>query len=292
MKPSDIIAIIENTALPGIAASWDVSGVQVAALRQKVTSLAVMLDPAPDTLRRAADAGADFILAHHPLSMKPRFPNVCDSYFSALSLLFTRNIWLYSAHTSLDANPRGPAFWLAHALGLRDLRILEPLPEAQAGVVRAAQAARHGDTSKSPETQAAEVPGGFGFGFAGSLPEPLPYPDFCARLAVCLGKDDWQCCGPRPREVSRVGCCPGSGGGLLPEALRSGADVFITGDIKYHTALDAQAGGLRILDVGHFILEEEMMRRFADQLARELSVPVRFFAGSDPLAGERALCTS
>ena len=292
MKPYDIIAIIEKTAPPGIAASWDASGVQVAALRQEITNLAVMLDPAPDNLRRAADAGADFILAHHPLSLKPRFPNVRDGYFSALSLLFTRDIWLYGAHTSLDANPRGPAFWLAHTLGLRDLRILEPLPEAQAGSVRAAQAALPGDTAKSPATQAIESPAGFGFGFTGVLPDPLPYADFCARLAACLGKNDWRSCGPRPKEIARVACCPGAGGSLLPEALRSGADVFITGDIKYHTALDAQAGGLRILDVGHFILEEEMMRRFAEQLARELSVPVRFFAGSDPLVGERALCTS
>ena len=56
----------------------------------------------------------------------------------------------------------------------------------------------------------------------------------------------------------------------------------------YHAALDARDGGLRVLDVGHFVLEEEMMRRFAERLAAELSVPVRFFAGSDPLEGERA----
>ena len=74
----------------------------------------------------------------------------------------------------------------------------------------------------------------------------------------------------------------------MPDALRAGADVFVTGDVKYHAALDARDGGLRVLDVGHFVLEEEMMRRFAERLAAELSVPVRFFAGSDPLEGERA----
>ena len=120
----------------------------------------------------------------------------------------------------------------------------------------------------------------------------MPYTDFCAGLANLLGKNDWQGCGPRPRQVSRVACCPGAGGGMLPEVLRSGADVFITGDIKYHTALEAEAAGLRILDVGHFILEEEMMRRFAERLGRELPLPVRFFAGSDPLAGERAFSFS
>lgn len=288
MKPFDIIAIIEKTAPPGIAASWDVSGVQVAAFRQEVRSLAVMLDPALENLQRAVDAGADFILAHHPLAMKPRFPNVCDGYFAALSLLISNNIWLYSAHTSLDANPRGPVFWLAHALELRDLRILEPVPAAQAAAVRACLPLAP-EKRDDEAGQAAVAPDSFGFGFTGDLPAPVPYEEFCARLAACLGKRDWQCCGPKPRVVSRVSCCPGAGGSMLPDALRAGADVFITGDIKYHTALDAQAGGLRILDVGHFVLEEEMMRRFAERLAQVLSVSVRFFPGSDPLAGERIL---
>ena len=281
MKPIDIIKVIENTAPPGIAAAWDASGVQVAAFRPEIANLAVMLDPSPAHLRRAIDAGADFILAHHPLAMKPRFPNVLDGYFSALSLLISNNVWLYSAHTSLDANPRGPAFWLAHALGLRDLALLEPMPEARAVAGRPAQDADAG--GREPD-----APAGFGFGFTGTLPEPLEYDDFCARLAACLGKADWQACGPRPRRVSRLACCPGSGGGLVPEALRAGVDVFVTGDVKYHAALDARDGGLRVLDVGHFVLEEEMMRRFAERLGRELSVPVRFFAGSDPLEGERA----
>ena len=288
MKVFDIIKIIENTAPPGIAAAWDASGVQVAAFRPEIAHLAVMLDPCPAAMRRAIDAGADFILAHHPLAMKPRFPNVPDSYFSALSLLISNNVWLYSAHTSLDANPRGPAFWLAHALGLRDLALLEPLPEFRADVGRPAQNADAGRPAQSAGGRAADAPSGYGFGFTGALPEPLAYDDFCARLAACLGKADWQACGPRPRRVSRLACCPGSGGGLVPDALCAGADVFITGDVKYHAALDARDSGLRVLDVGHFVLEEEMMRRFADRLAAELPVPVRFFAGSDPLEGERA----
>ena len=281
MKPFDIIKIIENIAPPGVAAAWDASGVQVAAFRPEIASLAVMLDPSPGNLRRAIDAGADFILAHHPLVMKPQFPNVLDGYFSALSLLISNNVWLYSAHTSLDANPRGPVFWLAHALGLRDLALLEPLPEARAVA---------GCPARSPDAggEAADAPAGYGFGFTGTLPEPLDYDDFCAKLAVCLGKADWQACGPRPRRVFRLACCPGSGGGLVPDALRAGVDVFVTGDVKYHAALDARDGGLRVLDVGHFVLEEEMMRRFAERLAAELPVPVRFFAGSDPLEGERA----
>ena len=46
-------------------------------------------------------------------------------------------------------------------------------------------------------------------------------------------------------------------------ARLAGADIFITGDVKYHTALDTQ---LCLFDVGHHSLEEEMMRRAAIHL--------------------------
>ena len=263
MKAIDIIEIIEKHAPLGYAAPWDKSGVQVAALREEIRSVAVMLDPTLESLARAADAGADFILAHHPLSMQPRYPDRRDDYLSILSLLFKADIWLYSAHTSLDANPDGPVRWLAQELDLRSLEILEP--GAAAG----------------PAAPCC------GFGFSGLLPATLTYADFCRLLGSALGGDSWQVCGPRPERVARVACCPGAGGGLLGEAAASGADVFITGDIKYHTALEARSMGLHVLDVGHFILEEEMMRRFAATMTSVLSVPVAFVPGSDPLTAGR-----
>jgi len=264
MKVFDLISLIERTAPPDFAASWDNSGVQVAALREDISSLAVALDPSLTSIGRAVEAGADFILAHHPLSTQPRYPNRADEYLSILSLLFTRNIWLYSAHTSLDANPEGPANWLAHELGLESLEILEAT--APLG-------------PQSPVS---------GIGFSGRLSEALPYSEFCRILAAALGKDSWQACGPKPAQVFRVACCPGAGGSLLADAAGAGADVFITGDIKYHTALEAVHRGLHVLDVGHFILEEEMMRRFAGELAAALPLPVRFIPGRDPISVERA----
>ena len=299
MEPSDIIRFIEKTAPLAAATAWDVSGVQVAALRDAVSHIAVMLDPVPANIDSAIAAGADFILAHHPLSMKPRFPNRNDEYLSVLSRLFSANVWLYGAHTSLDANPRGPVLWLAHELGLRGVQILETTASGALVDEAAASCAASGKT-ESPANSSTwgskqQASGSvlqdnciWGFGFSGDLPEPLPYKEFCKVLATALGKDTWQVCGPRPDVVSRVGCCPGSGGGLATEALRAGVDVFITGDVKYHTALDAQSAGLRVLDVGHFCLEEEMMRRFAVYLKDVCGLPVSFIPSRDPLTAERA----
>lgn len=264
MKASDIIQVIESLAPLEAAASWDASGVQVAALRSEVNAVAVMLDPTLESLERAAALGADFVVAHHPLSMTPRFPNRADGYLAVLSLLLTRGMWLYSAHTSLDANPAGPVRWLSDAFGLEGVEVLEPAKVSVAGAPT------------------------YGFGFVGTLPDPLDYFDFCRKLGVILHREQWQACGPSPERVRRVACCPGSGGSMLERAVAAGADVFLTGDIRYHAALEAGPLGLRVLDVGHFLLEEEMMRLFADQLGKALPAPVTFVPARDPLLPERA----
>ena len=118
MKQSELIALIERTAPLAIAAPWDKSGVQVASARQDINRLAVCLDPTPESIRIALSGGAEMILAHHPLTMEGRFTDRLDSYHEVLSLVFRADVPLYSAHTSLDANPLGPVSWLADELGL------------------------------------------------------------------------------------------------------------------------------------------------------------------------------
>ncbi len=122
-----------------------------------------------------------------------------------------------------------------------------------------------------------------GFGEVGDLPEPMDFDAFSAlldRLLPAHARGYWTVSGPQPERVARVGYCGGSGSDLVTAAAKAGADVFITGDMKYHAAVEA---GVCVLDVGHFSLEEEMMRRFAQELSGRLSgVEVRFFVGSDP----------
>jgi dinuclear metal center YbgI/SA1388 family protein len=120
-----------------------------------------------------------------------------------------------------------------------------------------------------------------GFGVLGSLPEPLPLAEFETKLAALLGRDWWLACGPVPQTVARVAFCPGSGSSLVPLAAAAGADVFVSGEIKHHAAIEARC---LVLDVGHFLLEEEMTRRFALEIAAAVpDLQVRFFPSPDPL---------
>jgi putative NIF3 family GTP cyclohydrolase 1 type 2 len=57
------------------------------------------------------------------------------------------------------------------------------------------------------------------------------------------------------RMVRTVAICGGSGSFLLPEAIRAGANAFVTADFKYHEFFDAD-GHLVIADIGHFESEQ------------------------------------
>ncbi len=275
MLQSELIRIIEQTAPLSLMAEWDHSGVQVASARAEIGHLAVCLDPAPEQLRAAVDAGADMVLTHHPLTLRPVWTSELNGYTDALSILYRHDVPLYASHTTLDANPLGPSAWLPDELGLSDRVILEKTGSFTA-----------------PDGSLAEG----GFGCAGSLPSPLSLAELCARMRAWLPLDR-MCAVPRligdpERVIRRVAICTGSGSSLLEEAVAAGADLFITGDVKYHDALalasrhDERSPNFcptAILDVGHFSLEEEMTRRFAALLEKKLDgVTVTFLPGRDP----------
>ena len=275
MLQSELIRIIEQTAPLSLMAEWDHSGVQVASGREVIRHLAVCLDPMPEQLQAAVDAGADMVLTHHPLTMRPAFTDRRNGYTEALRILYSHDVPLYASHTTLDANPLGPSAWLADELGLTGRVILE-----KTGLFTA------------PDGTQTEG----GVGCAGELPEPVSLAALCLALRAHLPLERMcsvaRLTGDPSRLVRRVAVCTGSGSSLLEEAAAAGADVFITGDVKYHDALalfSRQNGGspdfcpMALLDVGHFSLEEEMTRRFALLLQKKLEgVTVTFLPGRDP----------
>lgn len=262
MKCRDLLNLIEEFAPPSAAAAWDNSGMQVAGEYREIKKVAVALDPDLRTVNLALDFKADFLLCHHPLSLTAQFLSQNNNYTTIARRILSSGLWLYSAHTSLDANPKGSVRWLADELTLLNLQFLEPFKPANEGESNAPQSA-------------------YGFGFVGDLPKPLAWPELLLKLKKLLPAGVWRACGPEVDLVRRVACCPGSGGDLWLNAVSLNADILITGDVKYHTALDAR---LCVLDVGHFSLEEEMMRRFMHALAnRAKNVEFTFLAADDPL---------
>ena len=110
-----------------------------------------------------------------------------------------------------------------------------------------------------------------GIGRVGELPEPMVLADFAVRVKERLGAGAVRLAGAIDRPVTRVALCGGSGAFLLRDAVREGADVLVTGDVKYHDAREAEALGIALVDAGHFATERLMVEGLARQLEAEVA---------------------
>lgn len=71
--------------------------------------------------------------------------------------------------------------------------------------------------------------------------------------------------------VQRAAVCSGSGSSLLNVFFASNADVYISGDLRYHDARAAESAGKALLDIGHFASEHLMIEPVCDYLRRQIS---------------------
>lgn len=127
-----------------------------------------------------------------------------------------------------------------------------------------------------------------GLGRIGRLPQALALQDYARQIGAALGTNSLRLVGDPERMISKVACCGGSGASLLFDAQRQGADLLVTGDIKYHDARNALELGLALVDAGHFATEEVMVAGLAEKLRAAASarhLPMEFIAsasGQDP----------
>ncbi|MCX4359866.1 Nif3-like dinuclear metal center hexameric protein [Mucispirillum schaedleri] len=76
------------------------------------------------------------------------------------------------------------------------------------------------------------------------------------------------------KPFSRFGVCTGSGASLWKDALNKGVNVLLTGDLKYHDALDAYEAGVCIIDATHQATEEIYMHRLSEIIKKQFNIEV------------------
>ena len=84
------------------------------------------------------------------------------------------------------------------------------------------------------------------------------------------------------KKAGRIAACPGSGMSLWREAVDAGCDTIVTGDVKYHPAMEAFENGLNVVDLGHYGTESIIVGPFAERLGRLLKgVEISPYSGRD-----------
>ncbi|QLY39577.1 Nif3-like dinuclear metal center hexameric protein [Hujiaoplasma nucleasis] len=218
MNLVDIIRYFESKYPKDLAYDWDNVGIQVGTLNQKAKKVLISLDLTKEVVKEAIDLKVNMILTHHPLMFKPMDRIVFDSPKGwIVKNLIKHNITVYSAHTNYDLANGGMNDTLAKALKIKNPQLLDMDDEI----------GRYGDI------------------------DPLAFNDFIKMIKKQLKLEVVKVVGREDKVVKTIGVSGGSGSKHMYEAKRVGCDVYLTGDVTYHTALDAIALGLTIVDIGH-----------------------------------------
>ncbi len=126
-----------------------------------------------------------------------------------------------------------------------------------------------------------------GSGVIGELAVPVEGKNFLARLKDIFRLEVVRHTSLSEKPVKKVAVCGGAGSFLISKALASGADAYVTADIKYHEFFDAN-GGMLIADIGHYeseqftisLLQEILVQKFPTFAVLKTEVetnPVRYF---------------
>jgi dinuclear metal center YbgI/SA1388 family protein len=254
MNTRDVLTVLESMAPLRWAANWDNVGLIVGDPCAEIERILVTVDYGADVADEAYAFGAQLVVAYHP----PMFEAVKRVPHDALwAEAIRRGIAIYSPHTALDVGPLGTNDVLADSCGLlptgrRPLRGVQGLEKDPLGI---------------------------GFGRVGEV-TPQSLDDLLATVKTELGVDHALVAATAPSRVRRVAVAAGAGGDLLSDALREGADVFVTGEVRHHDALRAVRAGMSVIALLHSNSERKAVRSFAAHLGQRLGALVTVRASS------------
>lgn len=242
MKCRDIINALNEKWPESYALGFDNVGLLVGDREQEVQHIFVALDVTDETLDQAIACGADMIVTHHPLLFSAIKKVTTDDFIgNRIVKIIRHGISYYAMHTNFDI--MGMASLNALSLKLNDPEILEVTYE---------------DADGRKE----------GIGRIGTLEEPMSLKDFGTFVKEQLGLEMIRVYGNLDLEVNRVAISSGSGRSMVKEAIKAGVQVLVTGDIDYHTGIDAVAQGLMIIDAGHYGTEMIFIEHMEENLKK------------------------
>lgn len=94
-----------------------------------------------------------------------------------------------------------------------------------------------------------------GSGLVGKLSKTVSMTDLIPVIKKIWGIKNARLSGNLKQKIQTIALCTGSGASLLDKAVNAGADLFITGDVKYHAGIAALRNDVCLLDIGHFYSE-------------------------------------
>lgn len=224
----ELLQSLEEWAPLNRQESYDNAGLVLGSRNRDVNRALICLDVTPEVVEEAVEKGADLIISHHP----PIFRGIKRIDSSSrmgrmLKLSLQHDIAWYAMHTNLDNTFNGVNSYLSEKLALSGTRALVPMDEQ----------------------------GLNGTGIIGRLPDLMQEKELLDTLKALTGVRCIRHSGFTGRVIETVALCGGSGAEFFGAAQAQAADVYITGDVRYHDFADAESTTW-LVDIGHYESEQ------------------------------------
>ncbi len=245
MIVKNIYEFIDKIAPFNTQMDFDNAGLLVGGMDEKVNKIGVVLDITPEAVEYAKNNRIDLIVAHHPVIFSPI--KSLKSH-TVPFLLAKNNINAICAHTNLDCAKGGVNDALCDALCLEKI----------------------GDFSDS------EFPNLPPIGRIGALPHSMKPCEFAKYVKEKLNSDGVEFVEGK-NDIKTVAVCGGSGGSMLFDVIKKGADAYVTGEAKHHELLDAKNEGITLVVAGHFETENVIVKNLCEKIREkfpEISVEI------------------
>lgn len=247
LKVKDIIGNLEKKYPKANAENWDNVGLIVGKLNQEVRKVQLSLDTTDKAIENAIKNGAELIITHHPMIFKPvKTITTMDSLGRKIIKLIENNKSLYAMHTNLDSSKDGLNDYILNLLKVENSKIID----------------------------VNEFDNEVGIGRLYTLSKEMNIDEYATFVKNSLKIKNIRIISEnREKIIKKVALINGSGMSYWRKVKSLGADLFITGDIGYHDALDAKEAGINVFDIGHFESENcfvELLRKDIEGMGIEV----------------------
>tara|TARA_B110000444_G_scaffold211402_1_gene207223 strand:+ start:1328 stop:2107 length:780 start_codon:yes stop_codon:yes gene_type:complete len=259
LKLKEITNIIEQWAPLNWAEDFDNVGLLVGDSSSIVNKAIITIDTLENVIEEAIENNCDLIISFHPIIFDGLKKVNNKNYVErVIAKAIKNNINIYSIHTNLDNHPEGVNFQISKYLELNKTKILIPKIDFDGGM-----------------------------GMIGELNKPISEKDFLnfiknkMRVKMIKHSDFIN------KKIKKIAVLGGSGSFAIEDAIKAGADCFVTADLKYHDYFKAE-NKILLIDMGHYESEQytkelilnflrKKIPKFACIISKSNTNPVNYF---------------
>ncbi|MGL5122926.1 MAG: Nif3-like dinuclear metal center hexameric protein [Fusobacteriaceae bacterium] len=236
----EIIINFEKKFPKKLAEDWDNVGLIIGNEESVIKKIVIGLDADIETIKFAIENNADLLITHHPMIFssikKINFNTVLGK---KIMDIIVNKINLYTLHTNIDSGKNGLNDYILEKIGIFDSKILDPNHlEKEAGIGRYFKLENEVSLNE----------------YVKEIKKKLNIKNI-----LCYSKD-------LDKKIKKVSLVNGAGANFWKKSKFYGSDLLITGDVKYHDALEGMENGISFLDIGHYESEKLFLHLIEKEL--------------------------